>query len=505
MQDSITLPHKTDKLYLGMILGIGLLCAMITSFYQGAIVILLSIPLILFFFLRREYFILYLVLYTPFETFILKYLPDHLYTEARYANEVLILILFLGLVLNNVIVRDKFRNHSFDLLFILFGLAALISGQINGVPPKIVVLGIKNLVRYVLLFYLIIDSDLSQKFIKKLIWLLIGIAVFEAVLGISQALIGGSWVELFAPKDVVLGGEVLRVADLGSRVQNSKVFGTTERYTLLGNFLNYMICIGIGLYYYLRNKKRMLFLIVGIMFIGLIFTSSRMAWFGTYLGIGYILFHTRKSRVFPYFAVPILLTLVGLGIVGSIDFFSGEAGESLISRYFTIFTPDYIDVVSTTGRLFVVFNTLPQVLLHYPLFGLGPGTIASEVCQIYPQYSHAEWLNLDPIAMIATGDVGWIALIAQLGLVGTTIFVTIFYKLFRITYFNFKNCSDPFFKGLSLGVLAVLISLIIHNLAGFSLLSRLQGVMTWTLVGIMVVLNRKLLSVAEKGSSYEVI
>lgn len=493
MQNSITIPHKTDKLWLCIILGIGLLCAVIVNFYQMGIVILLGIPVVLFFFFRREYFIFYLIIYTPFEPLILKWLPAGLYTPVRYANEVLLLMLFIGLVAKNLIKEDKYRNRSFDLLFILFGLAAFISGWVNGVPLKITVLGMKNLVRYIFLFYLIINSNLSDKFVKKIIWTLMGIAVFQAVLGISQALIGGGWTEFFRPKNVVLGGEVLREIDLGGRLQYSKVFGTTERYALLGNFLNYLICIAMGLYFYLSQKRRWLFFAIGMMILGLIFSSSRMSWFGTYLGIGFILFHTRRSKFFPYFVIPVLVTVFGLAVVGSVDFYSGEIGENLVSRYFTIFSSDYIDIVSTTGRLFAIFNTLPQVIVHYPLFGLGPGSIASEVCLLYPEYSHAGWLNLNPVAMIATGDVGLIALVAQLGLVGSIIFFMIFYKLFRITYFNFRNSSDPFFKGLSLGVLAVLISLVIHNLAGFSLVSRLQGVTTWTLVGIMVVLNRKLI------------
>ena len=89
-----------------------------------------------------------LAIWTPFEPFLLKFVPDELYVYARYFPESLI-YLMAGLVTLHVLLeRRKLPTTPIDLPFVLFMVTVLASALLNLVPPSIALLGIRQIIRY---------------------------------------------------------------------------------------------------------------------------------------------------------------------------------------------------------------------------------------------------------------------------------------------------------------------------------------------------------------------
>src|SRR3990167_7086630 len=117
---------------------------------------------------RPLWTVLLLAAYLPFESFILKFIPQDIYVFARYFSEGLIYVLAL-VVLWKVLTRQiPFRRTPIDLAFVLFLVVLFASVVINVVSPTIVILGIRQILRFVFLFFIIVYLHPPKKFMQQL-------------------------------------------------------------------------------------------------------------------------------------------------------------------------------------------------------------------------------------------------------------------------------------------------------------------------------------------------
>lgn len=444
--------------------------------------------------LRVEYFVGFIALYTPLEEFALKWLPQEMYAPARYASEALLIVLFLVAILKNLLNRKNiWKRTPLDLPLLALVFVITASALVNDVPPFIAALGVKNLLRYALLYYIVINSDLSDGFWKKLVFALLVLCFAEGVLGIVQYIVGEPAYKFLRAKDVEVGGMAVR--ELAS-TDVGKVFGTMGRYNLLGNFLNFFMVMAMGLYYTRRENG---FLGYALFFMatlaGLVLTFSRMSWFGLYLGFMLILLIQKRKIVIIYLLLPIFITLALVGAYEGLNWYKGETKQaSAIERYVSIFTSGYITKARRFDRLFALLVTAPAAIEKYPMFGLGPGTFASEVVGsgthekgLYPEHSHADWLELNnKEAVKYTSDQGWTVILCQLGLTGLICVVWVFVVLIRRSYLGYKRARDPFEKGVLLGFLGCIFLLVFQNFVSFNLTYRAVSLYFWLFAGYAV-------------------
>jgi len=159
-------------------------------------------------FVRPLWVLGFLALYLPFESFLLKFAPDELYVLARYASEGLIYLL-VAVVLFRVLLRyQKFPSSPIDLPFVLFLLTIITSIVVNFVSPSIAILGTRQIIRFILVFFLVLFFKPSKQYIRTLTFLLFGVVFFECGLGIMQSFIGEPLDLLLLPSEARSFGDI---------------------------------------------------------------------------------------------------------------------------------------------------------------------------------------------------------------------------------------------------------------------------------------------------------
>src|SRR4051812_26129668 len=116
-----------------------------------------------------------LAIYIPFEAMFLKYLPvsDKIYSLLRFVPEVLIYLLLIVNILQNLYHRQWISRTPIDTVLLLFVFSATISIVINSAPLVLSIIGMRPLLRYVALFYVASNIDISNVKIKRLVIVLI--------------------------------------------------------------------------------------------------------------------------------------------------------------------------------------------------------------------------------------------------------------------------------------------------------------------------------------------
>src|SRR5512142_1307 len=237
----------------GLALAAALLLG-ITSPWKGlALIVALAVAIASF--ARPQWAIFALALYSPFEPFLLKFVNDELYLYARYFSEGLIYIL-LAAVAVRIFVRDRRMVATpIDLPFVFFMLVALASIVVNAVPALYGLLGIRQIIRFILLFFLTVYLDPDTVFIKRVTTFMFGIVAFEGVLGLLQSVIGGPLDEFLIPSERKFYESIQLTSGTDQFWSpGTRVFATLGRYDQLGTFLCFFFLLAVGLHYASRKK-----------------------------------------------------------------------------------------------------------------------------------------------------------------------------------------------------------------------------------------------------------
>ena len=117
---------------------------------------------------KPEAVVLILAVYTPFEPFLLKFVGDNFYIFARYAPEALIYGLALSVISKLIIKKLKFQDTPLDLPFIFLIVSALTSILINAAPITYSILGLRQITRFIILFFVVVQLRPSKELVKKI-------------------------------------------------------------------------------------------------------------------------------------------------------------------------------------------------------------------------------------------------------------------------------------------------------------------------------------------------
>ena len=124
--------------------------------------------------------VLALMAWWPLEPFILKWIGDDIYVFARFASEIMVYVL-VGVVLLGVLLgRFKRRITPVDLPFALFLLMLLVSIGLNTLPVTEAVLGLCQIIRFMLLFWVIVYLYPRRYWMKRMVVLLIAMMAVQA-------------------------------------------------------------------------------------------------------------------------------------------------------------------------------------------------------------------------------------------------------------------------------------------------------------------------------------
>ena len=145
--------------------------------------------------------IYFLTGYVAFEEFILKFLPvsDAVYSYLRFFGEMLIYVAFGKLVIHKLYRGIPFVKTAIDLPVIGFYSVVLLSMLVNGSPLIGSLYNIRPFARYIVLFYLVANSNLSEKRIATFLRIILVVGIFQIGAGIIQWAGGPAAFNFFLP------------------------------------------------------------------------------------------------------------------------------------------------------------------------------------------------------------------------------------------------------------------------------------------------------------------
>lgn len=441
--------------------------------------------------------VLLLSIYLPFEEFVLKFVPEVFYEILRFGWELLILFLLLLLLINKLLKNSPIKRTPIDLWLICFMLTAVGSIVFNNIAIKLGVLGLRTLLRYIVLFYLVVNLSLDEKFIRKLIkWM--GYVIFiQCLISVAQFIIGKEAFYFFSPREVKVGELLIKPGYTSVFSERLMVFGTMGRYNLLGNFLRFFMTIFIGIYYKAnlsKNENNNLRTLLLIMFVVLILTTLRQSWFGLYVGVLGMLYLLRKKlKVLIVGIVPIIATIILWLMFAGQDlyFISGNPVEDIIKRYLQIFTTRYLEGTIKGDRLGVLSEVSKQVISKSPLVGFGAGIVEyGRVEGLREMALSLKHIDVDPFMKQFIGDVGWTAILTQFGLLGLFFFIMLITSLLKVTLRLYHNCKNALYRGLALGYFAAVIGTIVENFFCYNFTYRPISFYLWLFAGLILNISR---------------
>ncbi|MBI4133738.1 O-antigen ligase family protein [Candidatus Uhrbacteria bacterium] len=481
----------------GLVLTAGL--ATLLSIWH-VLVIVLSGFFLLLTIKRPRWILTFLAVWVPLEPFLLKFVPDEIYIYARYFSEGLIYMLALTVVLRASLGEKRLKQSPLDLPFVLFLLVLIAGAVMNAVPTHIAFLGIRQIIRFVLLFFIVVFLYPPREYIRRLTVLMFGVVLLEAGLGIAQGFIGAPADEFLIPSErkfyesIQLTSGTTQFWDPGSRV-----FATMGRYDQLGTFLAFFLLLAIGFLYERdsREDRNRLGLILAVGIPALLLTYSRSSWFGFLIGFLLIgMWFMRDRRVLVGFLLFCGMVAGYLGYSGIIvPALTEETGRQTVAeRFFEAFSYErWRGEFFGLGRLYWMVQTPRIVVRASPLFGLGPGQFGGGAAAALGNTRAYDALGL-PFGVYGTEgyiDNNWFSLLGETGFLGLAFYLWMYGALYLAARRVFHWSTDPLTRGLALGFMGALVAVALNAFLATFLEVRTLALYLWLYGAFIVVLGRR--------------
>jgi hypothetical protein len=332
------------------------------------------------------------------------------------------------IILTSKVLILKFRKYHFArttldfpiLVFIVWGVISLL---INGGSFIDMILSLRQLLKFGLMFFMIVYLDFGKDFFRKMLIVLLVLFIIQVPTALVKMMIYG---------------------------QGEHAIGT---YAFFGGGLSailplFVLSVMLGLYFYESSKWRYL----------------------VFLGYFQLFYYACPKRAYPMFAfviLPFLLLLSGkqswkkllplspvvavflaMLLYVSPDLRSALDSPGNVVSWATSYTYQKDDEV-TSGRVAVVefvFKMLKEKPIHL-LVGLGPGTMTEKLDN--PEGGFKEDLP------IYYGLTEFSTMSIEYGYGGVLIFLWMLFRLFKALKIRFKNTHDPFWKAMAFSSLGI--------------------------------------------------
>lgn len=355
------------------------------------------------------------------------------------------LMLLIMRTLTLVVLKKEFRTTPIDLFLIAFLGVGLLSALLNAVPPVVAALGFRKPLKYILLFYIIVNSEFDEKFFKTMIKTLLIITFIQVPVAIFEYLI-------WTPDIAEVLGSGMGEFDF---ITGTLPRGSSGAFAL---FLLSMICILLGFSIY--TKKSIFFWSSLLLLAPFLLTMSRFSFF--LLPI-VILFLLRKNLFF------LLSRRLAYAAVLFIFFLITVQASSVIVRYDLkryLLNPRRqlqrqaisIEETGESGRVAsikYVFDYLKKVPMGH-FFGVGPGMWSESY---FSQYTSKLYLGTS-----ASHANQIAATMSEFGLLGVILFLLMIHRIYIKNNLFFSKVEDPFWKSVSFGFSGIILIFVLGGL-----------------------------------------
>ncbi len=442
-----------------------------------------------------HFLLLGLAAYFPFEPFFLKFVPDSLYVFVRYAPEVILYSLAAY-----ALFHWKRIPRVFGLLFLALLGVAVASALFNQTPAEVAVLGIRQIVRFILVAFIAVALQLHERFSRALLGILFGVLLFQGALGILQAGIGAPLDQLLIPSDRKIFGDIQLTGGTEQFWESGqRVFGTMGRYDQLGTFAALVLTLIIGFLYQWRHRHDHVYLLLlfAAALPAFLLTYSRASWFGLLLSafvIGYV-FMRDKRILWGSMSVA--------GLAGAYIFFSVATSaflidipnQTIVHRFFEAFSLErWKGEYTAMGRAYFIVHTPLSVVAASPILGVGPGSYgagAAAALHYVVQYE-AHGLPFGIHGYQGHIDNNWFSLWGEIGTLGLALYIALIVYLGCAALFVFRHSSDEFYRAFALGYLGVIAAISFQAFLATYLEVRTLAFYFWLIGGLILVEHERL-------------
>ncbi len=456
------------------------------------------------------YFIFILLLFlatiTSFEDIILKFLPvpGNFYFYSRFLSEISIYIAFMLVVVNKLFKRIPLSRTPLDLPIFFFIGAAIISIIVNNSPIFGSIVNLRPLLRFVLLFYLIVNLKITINQASRISRAITWAGMLQVTLGILQYLSRGALDNLLLPRatDTEIGGVSKTYILLKTGREVGSIYGAAGDTVIYSVFLVLIFILFISKEHTIFFKKdqqstalidnkntykKKLSKIFKLIHIIALFTAIVLTYVRSSLLVVLIIGIRHSARAFGrvktfiiLFVAMVLVIIVFTAIPPEFISETKTAQRSVFSDITGIFTPEYINIAKKQ-RLGALIGIVPTVIFNKPILGYGAD-----------QISAIDGLNTSKISFLTKAwteegfkDVYWVAIFAFYGLAGLISIVWIFWRLYYSARMIYKYSNEQITKELSLSVSYVVISTSFLLFLNRTIEFRIYGFYFWLLSGLM--------------------
>lgn len=449
--------------------------------------------------LKFTWFILLLTIFVPFEVIILKYLPvsDLVYSYLRFAVEIFIYLLGGLLLLRLLYLKKIPKGTSIDKpLFIFIGYAFLIT-VINQAPFFQAFMGLRVLLRYVPLFYVVAFINVDTATARRILQAIIGIAAIQCCIAIYQHYFGISSFWYPRASDLEIGGKQVSFRMLSSGFSGGREMGagigTFGDSVFLALFLVIVFIVSVATLqktiHIPRTHKWMISVTLVLITLALFFTYSRGSVLLAFAAIPIILLLAGgRKKMIVYLSIGLLLVspIILLGVFDNTPSSEPYVNPKIkytdpLSNITTVFSSSYMDNTMQYSRGAVLFEIGGQLLSSFKLLGYSPAQdFALEKAATNLFGSNMPINNLPII-----NDVYWVAFIVYYGIIGLIIYFFILFKIFQASVFVSRYSTDPYFRIFAIAMAALVIIAIPYSLILRTFVFRAFGFYFWLLAGLV--------------------
>ena len=393
-----------------------------------------SIFILFFFSLNKpEIAIMALIIYVPFS----KIIVGNIASGVNFTN-MLVVSTLIGWFISHENTDEKFiipTSLNFPLLlFFIIGLISLILGsyQLINIEGESIVLTYWRWITPMLMYIIVVNNIRDKDTIKKAFKIILITTIAVALITLKQYL------------------------DLGviSTWEKARISGIAGNPNALGAFMSQFGPLFLGLFVYEGRRMRSLIYLIPFVICGRAthVTFSRGSWlaFGV-ASFVVALFSRSKKLIFL-----VLLFVVILAIKP--DYIP----DSIRARFDMTFTKkdSYIEqpfedtLEKSAADRIIIWKGAMNMIKTHPFLGIGYGSFPYFIMQYSEIDAERDAHNT------------YLRIAAEMGIPALLIFISLLVVIFINTLWVFRNTSDKFFKGCSLGFLGGVLGLVVSCLFG---------------------------------------
>lgn len=444
----ISLIFNNDRDLKWIVLGLMIGCI---AFFAGGISIAVLVLMILFLIgtlVKPEIGLVLLPLFVWLDFFMKS--KGGLFTG--FWDELLFLFLLFAILVRRVIQKKRFLTftsilYPIALFFVMGVVSTLLSPYVTLAQG---IEGIRSVLQPFIVFLILVNSEVNQETARFLLFLSLVAAVFAALFGLYQYIVG--------------------VASPPNWVDKDLEVGLSRAFSILGSpnaFAAYCVLFApISLGFLLQPKlsktqKIIFFSCFVFLLIGVLTSLTRAAWIAFIPALFLLGLLARQTKI----VIPLLIVLVAsLFIVAPIR-----------QRFTNFFTEKYQEKSEGGGRAYR-WGLAIELFNDRPILGRGPGSYGGAVAYRAQAF---KGLYVDSY---------YLEILSNYGFIGILLFLWILIECFRNLIYYASKCKDRRSQMIGYGILSGLFAFLIHNSTENIWEIIPLAVQFWFLLGIAILI-----------------